>query len=484
MNLVTDPWVPVIYINKESKKVSLNQLYQDAESIRDLIVTPPQRVAVMRLLICITQAALDGPDDEGDWYNCRDRIARESLRYLKEKMDCFELYGERPFLQYRTLGCDMDKLKEKAMLDQRLATGNNSTFFDHEAVAGSRIFEDHEAALNFLTFLNFSTSGKVGQAILDNMKYSDSTFRAPCVKYAHTFVMGENINDTIFLNLLTKNGEANGIVNMPNSGWGKPVWEMFPKDVQDTKAFENASHTYLGRLVPLSRFIRLELRDNEAKCIIGPTHKDYSIQQLPLHQEPSGTVVRSKKDDTLYYLQLSSNKHMWRELGSITSMNMEIHGARGAMTLNNLNIYYGEENKKVSIWVGGMELGKNEGKINDFLEWRFSFELSQMYNENVQKYKNRVEQANVGENSLIFAIKKYCGDLSIDTPPYHKGRHHYWSNLDAKSKILIDTDNFIDVDREWDNIIKTAMHNAYAFACPHTTPRQIQAFAAGKRRLH
>jgi len=79
MNLVTGDWVPVVYPSGEHKLVSLKNLYEEAEQIRDLCATPPQRIALMRLLICITQAALDGPENERDWQACRNCIILKSI---------------------------------------------------------------------------------------------------------------------------------------------------------------------------------------------------------------------------------------------------------------------------------------------------------------------------------------------------------------------------------------------------------------------
>ena len=85
MNLVDDSWIPVIFQNGDTKKVSLTDVFKQGKNIRDLAVNPVQRISLMRLLICITQAALDGPEDEKGWVGCKDRMAEASLRYLEDK---------------------------------------------------------------------------------------------------------------------------------------------------------------------------------------------------------------------------------------------------------------------------------------------------------------------------------------------------------------------------------------------------------------
>ncbi|RLB87333.1 MAG: type I-E CRISPR-associated protein Cse1/CasA, partial [Deltaproteobacteria bacterium] len=125
MNLIGDPWIPVIFEEGVTRLVSLQELYEKAEVIRDLILNPPQRISVMRLLICISQAALDGPTDEDDWLSCRELIIPESLKYLEARRGKFELFGEQPFLQVK----DLDPIDNATLdkLDFGLASGNNPT---------------------------------------------------------------------------------------------------------------------------------------------------------------------------------------------------------------------------------------------------------------------------------------------------------------------------------------------------------------------
>ena len=66
MNLTTDPWIPIVWANGQPGTVSLGDAFARGEDIRDLAVRPHERIALMRLLICIAQAALDGPTDHDE----------------------------------------------------------------------------------------------------------------------------------------------------------------------------------------------------------------------------------------------------------------------------------------------------------------------------------------------------------------------------------------------------------------------------------
>ena len=113
MNLTYAPWIPIIRDDGTRERVSLIALFKEGESIRDLAVNPPQRIALMRLLICITQAALDGPQDEKDWFHSQKNLAQNVIVYLEKWVHAFELYGSTPFIQAK----DMEPL-DNATLDK------------------------------------------------------------------------------------------------------------------------------------------------------------------------------------------------------------------------------------------------------------------------------------------------------------------------------------------------------------------------------
>jgi len=485
MNLVSDEWIPVVMPDGKPATVSLAELYGKAEQIRDLACSPPQRIALMRLLICIVQAALDGPENDEAWWDCRDRIAPSSLAYLGRWRHAFNLRGEQPFLQIPDLRVDSGKHKPLDLLDCRLSSGNNPTLFDHDAAESGRALTEGEQALNLITFLNFSAGGKVGQANWAGTKYSHSTFMAPCADYVHTFVRGQNLLETLHFNLLTKNGEIAGVTNLPNGKWGRPVWECFPRGVSDKAAFENAAETYLGRLAPLSRFVILK-GETLTQCIVGPTHKSYRIDHLPAFREPSATVVQVKEQDR--YLKIASSKHAWRQLGSLLSLKQTTCGTTGALSLANVVYYYEDlPETEIDVWVGGIQTGAGGGKIIDMLEWCFSVPISQFGETRLHKYVTGVELADTGEKLLGGAVKRYSAEMHVDPKqvPYGNAKQRYWSDLDGRCAVLIRAANdpHAFLHDTWYPVVRKAMNEAYAAQCPHQTPRQIEAFAKGQQAL-
>ena len=41
MNLIGDPWLPVIFFDDTQELISLQALFEDGDRIRDLALTPP-----------------------------------------------------------------------------------------------------------------------------------------------------------------------------------------------------------------------------------------------------------------------------------------------------------------------------------------------------------------------------------------------------------------------------------------------------------
>lgn len=469
MNLISDPWVPVLFESGEAKLVGLEQLYREAESIRDLDVNPPQRIALMRLLLCISQVALDGPEDEAEWKTCRPRIIPESLAYLSTRKDKFELYGDQPFLQVGTLTAEKNASLDKLFETSR---GENPMFLTQMAQEGHS-FEDSEKAFALLVIQNFSAGGRTGQSEWSGTKYFESTFAAPCFTNLFLFVRGENLKETLAMNLIPK-----GRISIP---FGTPVWDQIPKSPDDRSAFQNAYCTYLGRLVPFARLIKLTKDKQDRHCIIGPVPKQHVLSNDPAaFRDPFLTLKLSKKNEH-YYMKVNPSQHLWRELGTLLAIGKTAEGF-SALNLKNLNSV---DEMILDIWCGGLARGAQAAKIQDMAEWNFSVPVSMLGEAEMKKYSDGVALADAGEWGLKSSVKSYSKNLNSESGGYsRKATVQYWSTLDSTYQTLVEiaSDGERNLD-DWRVLLRRSMHNAFEQACPHETPRQIQAFAQAKRLL-
>ena len=491
MNLITSPWLPIVKDTGVKETVSLGELFQNLRTIRDLAVNPPQRIALMRFLICIVQAALDGPVDEKEWLECKDHIPNQVDKYLKKWQSAFHLRGDMPFLQVKNLtvkqGKEKDAVKGLGVLDFRSPLGGSGTpLFDHMSIDPQLEIADEKTAINLLTLQNFSTGGKVGQAMWDKTQYNHATFAAPCIKALHTFIGGKNILETLYWNLICKTGSIGGVENLPNGRWGCPVWEKFPDSAGDSPAFKNAHETYLGRLVPLARLVNLTAFPG--KCIMGPLPPSYKITHLPEFREPSTTIALNNSNAP-YYFAVSSSKHMWRELGGILAQSTSPISMQSALALKRVRHYSHKfPDERVDIWVGGLETGSSAAKLSDMLEWNFSLPLSLFNASELSVYETGVKLSQTGEFHLKNAVKEWFKDMKVDVSKRKNldsgALNYYWSLLDSRYQILMEAVvQGKSLNERWYGLVRNAMESAFAHSCSHTTPRQIRAFARAKKQL-
>lgn len=140
MNVAFDRWIPVVTITGTPEKASLRDVLTEGEKYADLAVRPHERVALMRLFLCVAHAALDGPKDYDEWEAVPQKLPDAAQKYLEKWKDHFELFHPtRPWLQVAGLTKSRSQGKDVAVTDDWIptsklnfsfATGSNSTLFD------------------------------------------------------------------------------------------------------------------------------------------------------------------------------------------------------------------------------------------------------------------------------------------------------------------------------------------------------------------
>lgn len=507
MNLTTDPWIPVIDRHQSRKRLSLLELFEQAHTLRDLSINPIQRVALMRLLNCIVQRSLEGPEDTADWLECRSRIQPATLTYMNRWQSAFELYGKNAFLQISELQpvnqSDLDRLHVDK-LSHELASGTSShTLFDREALSGIRVHPASDVALMLLTFQCFALGGgqssklKWNNMLIDgsaNGNKNNNYTAAPCAgSKLFTILRGESLLETLHLNLITKKQVQQ---MMPGSCFGKPIWEDFPKAYNDNRSVAMRKE-YLANLVPLSRFIKLSSKRPDRINLLTNGYA-YSADPL-LYRDPMQTIVVNETNDgeTISYLTSSPGKHVWRDLYSILALN-----EYAALPLANLP-FAGKS--LIDIWIGGLQ--SNQASPIEYVEWCVSIEPCVLGESNWKKYETGVKHlANRANVLLDQAIAEFHTQLgTAEFQKKENGRYgrrdkranefrkriqylascDYWSILDENWNILLNAavTPKVFLNDQWYAIVKNAAREAYYAACPHTTPRQIQAFTLGKQKL-
>lgn len=478
MNLTVDPWIPVMAADGTRRTLSLNELFATAHENRDLAVKPHEKIALLRLLICITQAALDGPSGHFDWLTCQERIQQEVKVYLEKWRAAFELFGDGPrFLQVPGLkirGND-GGLSKFTKIDITLSSGNTATLFDN-AGALERTVAHIRAPLNLLTYQCFSPGGLIGTAEWNgSVTPGDGKSKhAPCTPSSmlHTYLQGGSLLETLHLNLLPKD-EAK---LLGKGGWGKPVWERRVTSIADEDAIANATSSYLGRLVPVSRAIRLE---PDGRSIILANGIEYPL--LPIFREPAATVVMRKDEPVV--LGVSLGRSIWRQLSAIAvkrrSDSDPVSGPRALIHV--------PEDRCSTLWIGA--LATDKAKIEDVVESVYEVPGNLFLDAGRKRYEDGVNLADLWQEALSKSVRAYASRLKLDPVPYERARHFYWTAVEQHVPLLMklaeESDTFADLKQSaWGKALRAAAEDAFGQTCPHQTPRQIEAFAIGRGFLY
>jgi CRISPR system Cascade subunit CasA len=499
MNLTTEPWIPIVWANGKPGTVSLCDAFARGEDIRDLAVRPHERIAVMRLLICIAQAALDGPADQDDWKARRSKIAPAAAAYLKRWQKAFELFGDgQRFLQVEGLKKPDNKHDDEegnsvSKLDLALATGNNSTLFDNGG-GSDREFSAARLALAALTFQCFSPGGRIGVAQwhTNPTPGNGSSDHAPCIagSMLHAIVRGSNLLGTIHSNLMSKEQVARFFAKQT---WGKPVWEQMPSKLGDKAAIQNATGTYLGRFVPLSRSMRLS---DDCRSLILANGLEYS--PYPEWREPTSTVVirHINNQPIRRILQASVEKAVWRELHALVVIAVDKNSNGGPATLENV-----EDGVAFDLWVGG--LAANKAKLVDTTESVFHIPVQMLDAErdSQRTYELGVRWTDNAAFRLGRAVCTYHRELgdNLDRTEFrdrrqqiqNKATAQFWTDIEQAVPQLLDVavnPELLGANNEWHKThwgkaVWRAVNDAYQHACPHDTPRQMRAYALGLKTL-
>ena len=483
-NLVTDPWIPVRWKSpaRNEPLVSLHRLFAESDSIADLAVNPAERVSLMRLLVCISQAALGAPPHSEAWEGFGDDLTKVVPEYLSRAAirDRFELFGDGPrFLQSSKIESQLEP-PPVAKLVFQFATGNTATVFDHEGES-SRVYAVAFLARTLLTFQNFLIGGSFGRFVQGN---------GPSLKMLHTILIGASLRNTILLNCLDEE-------TMHPTPLGRPFWEI-PEGELDKSS---VTTTYLGRLVPCPAKLWLLNEGSHVRVGQGLNYPDFATSEF---REPSATVcVSMKEKDRRFLLRANVDKGVWRDLHAVTICGK--HAPSGPLTLTSHRAAF--ENDDATLWTGEM-IKADDAKIVDTVESVFTIPPRLLDFSGRELYESGVHFASSQEGSLAKAVDAYFRHLdgrkdNTSAKPSGSAKSgkqialaRYWSSLDRDASVLLDliVDPDVMAGREfgkwadgtldsWSKIVRGALTSAYEATCPRQNPRQFEAYAAGLRIL-
>lgn len=476
-NLIRNPWIAVRWHAGHHSLVGLDELFRHAAEIADLDCVAHERISLMRLLVCITQAALGAPADYSCWDDFGEDIGVSVPAYLARPsiFPHFNLFGEAPrFLQPSKLEDSEPEFASWVIFG--LATGNNATQFDHYG-GTERSIPLAELARAMLAWQNFAPP--MGQHTGDGVCSKSNAL--------HCILTIATLRGSILMNCLDQRLIE---VAWPG-GFGRPIWET----IQERGSLEGTVTTYLGRLVPLHRrvwlidSIRLRKDRNGIKF---PTFKESQIRE-------SSVALRNSKDGVTLK-GAWGDRAIWRELEAL-GMDRQQTAEQGQLCplVIQSHIVEIEDFPSLPVWVGAL-IFENTASLVASIESTFELPSAFFSAQGKHIYSKGVEWAENQSFSLKQAAEDYERALkgksskapSRGFPTHLAAKQHYWNTLDLQRQLLLDlvrdpaplgSNNFGEGDDPWSLAVRKAAYAAYDHACPRNTPRQIEAYALGLRRL-
>lgn len=500
MNVAFDPWIPVVSLDGQPKLASLCEVLTEGHLLADLSVRPHERVSLMRLFLCVAHAALDGPRDYDEWQKVPERLPGAAKKYLNKWKDSFELFHPtKPWLQIAGLKsgkCADEGWGPVSKLAFFRATGANTTLFDHEGLANDgRSIPLCETVLSLLTFQCFSPGGLISQVVWGGTLTTKSSKDGPCVSASmvHGLVRRENVAWTVQANLPTHEDVA---FAYGGHAIGRPVWEQMPRSLKDESAKQNATESYAGRLVPLTRVVRLHEDGQRMLMGDGLAYPPFS-DGFPA--EPTAVVVVRVKQDKPErgLLSYRPGKALWRELGAmIVRRNAE--GVGGPLSLRSLG-----ETDTCDLLV--CALARDQATIVDTSESVYGISPRLRTSEGRAIYEAEAHEAEEIGRRLDWAIEDYRRALDGGWDGRLKGAGprkgellaklrenastQFWTSVEASLSLLfvhvdaLASDQAVATRDAWRAMLSQAARGAYQAVCGQETPRQIKAFTEGWRKL-
>lgn len=464
-NLIDNPWIPVRWnasaTGEKPPLVSLNEAFVNSKTIADLDCQPHERIALTRLLVCIAHAALGAPETPDEWDDFGETLDSEAPAYLAQSNihPHFNLLGEATrFLQAKPKSTDPKDGYPLSKIFFNLSSGNNPKLLDHWG-EDPRPWTPEAASLALLCLQNFFVGGSMASKVKGN---------GPALKSLQMILLGNSLGETIILNCLDLQ-----TLEKTGAGLGKPVWES------------QADNQLLSRLAPVS--CALWLSDDLNRISIDQGHQ---YLQYEAYRDPFATTQTTK--DKTRILRAKPSQGIWRDLHLLTNLKKATE-QEAPLTLQS----YRDRSKigeSTNLWVGELIKAK-DAKIQNCTESTFTIPHDLFTDAGRNIYQAGIEFAETTSKKLWGAIKTHGSTLKNKHPSTDEGQKHFWHTLDQQHRWLIAMAGKPEErkgkkaigDKEatdvWTRTVTRAALDAYDSVCSRTTPRQIQAYAAGMKSL-
>lgn len=479
-NLVDEPWIPVADVGR----VSLRQVFTHP-AYRALGGNPVQKIALMKLLLAIAQAACT-PKDEPEWRVLgTEGLAKKCMDYLERQYTRFFLYGETPFLQMPAIS--KAALQTYGAVLPEVSTGNTTVL---SQVQIERQLTDADKALLLVVLMGFALGGKkTDNSVVLTPNYHGKTKDngkpatgkpGPAVAHMgllHSFLMGENLWSSLWLNLMTEQQITRS--NMYPEGCGTAPWESMPEG-EACQVAQRLKQSLMGRLVPLSRFCLLA--EHGLHYSEGLAHPGYKEGVT----DPSVAIDYSGKEPKA--LWVNPDKRPWRDLTALLSI-FQQQKAQGFQCVQ-LNVGLTRASQvgpAFAVWSGGLRVSSNAGEqyasgSDDYVEsqvWLQSSMLDEFWFAQLHTEMTALDDlAKILYGCVMAWFKVQLMDGSKFAA---QATHVFWQLCERDFQTLVDQCDQSEAQSKQRHKLRMRfagyVHQAYDHVCPQDTARQLDAWA-------
>tara|TARA_R110002072_G_scaffold302354_1_gene484883 strand:- start:61570 stop:63231 length:1662 start_codon:yes stop_codon:yes gene_type:complete len=327
-NLIDEPWIPCVTSTGERQLLGLESTLVRAHEMWEIYDDSPLvTVTLHRLLLAVLHHLLQGPENMAAWSKlwCEGtgRFDAEQVHaYLHDehRHRRFDLFDpEWPFYQcsqlpFATAEVEKDTIyaKSVAKLAAELAAGNNDTLFDYSIDIRPMPITAATAARLVVACQGFSMGGTVTY----EQKKDKSADASPLVKGAVAIIRGDNLFQTLLLNLHAYDGKAGQPFRFKPKA-DLPAWERR----EHTKPRDRKLNGYLDLLTWQSRRIRLKPDVDEDGTITVATAVVMKGEQFldGFHRHSHETMVAfthnkaaTAKQDPFPAVGFTEDRSLWR----------------------------------------------------------------------------------------------------------------------------------------------------------------------------
>jgi len=332
-NLVNEKWIPCIMPDGKRVDNNLIDTLLQAKYIKEIFDNSPLiTISLHRFLLAIVHRSYErgyGPIDAKEWKALWEMGQFNNIllhQYLEKWRAQFDLFDSKyPFYQCASLPFSGNNSKGKtdsyeiqisSLIHESAAYLDKATLFDHTTESHTLSLSPLIAARKLLAFQSFALGKLLSKP---RIKGEESAKAAPLVKGAFCLVKGNNLFETLMLNLHVYNPEDeepfhSGSKDKPD----KPAWEQD----EETKAEDREPNGYFDLITWQSRRIKLHPKLDENGQVGVDTFVIRKGAQFPanysLHgKEPMLAFHKVKKpakgQSPWLPLTFLENRVLWRD---------------------------------------------------------------------------------------------------------------------------------------------------------------------------